>query len=204
MKAGLLGAIGGVGKALEGFGSDLQKRREQALEDARELAKEQSRLAARAEERAADRGLRIDLADRASADRVAINERNIAARREDIGTRQAGQEKLVELREGSQRRLKDYGAKLSRQNTVAAQQSAEAIRSGRVVDVITSGDPKKRPDGKMREQIMHVMGDGTVVGTGQWIKPGSSLSPPKSRRADTGGGSSGLLDLDEEDEEEEE
>jgi len=63
MKAGLLGAIGGLGEAMQTVGKDIQKRREEALENARELAKEQRRSVEAREREDRQTGLRIDLAE---------------------------------------------------------------------------------------------------------------------------------------------
>ena len=206
MKAGLLGAIGGVGAAMTGFGTDLMRRREQALEDARELAKEERRRIDTREREDRQTGLRIDLHEDTQRNQAALKERDIEARREDIGTRQAGQERLVKLRdettEARMKRMADYNDRLSRSRTVASQQSAAAIRNGEVVDAFTTGKPVKRPDGQKREQIMHELGDGTIVATGQWIAPGSSLSPSKGRQAAKRTSMIDDLDLEEEEEEE--
>lgn len=204
MKAGLLGAIGGVGKALEGFGSDLQKRREQALEDARELAKEERRRAERKEETAENRAFTLD---RDEAREKAINARTdktiaATAARQEAGFRNKAE--TAKETEARMRRMADYNDRLSRSRTVASQQTAAAIRNGEVVDAFTSGKPVKRPDGQMREQIMHELGDGTIVATGQWITPGSKMGRAPQRKKAAASSMIDDLNLDEEEEEEEE
>jgi len=204
MKAGLLGAIGGLGEAMQTVGKDIQKRREEALENARELAKEQRRQAIRGEERAQDRGLRIDLAE--ATDRRIREEGE--ATRGAAATRQAQSQAFTksqnEWKAANNERLIGVRDQYARSRTAAAQANAAAIDNGQVVDAYTTGRPVKRPDGAMREQILHELGDGTIVETGQWVKPGTKLSPPKNRRGAAKRGSMmDSLDLDEDEEEDE-
>jgi hypothetical protein len=188
MKAGLLGAIGGVGKALEGFGSDLQKRREQALEEAREREDRQT-------------GLRIDLAEmsqkganKRSADAIAARD----ASREDT---QSFQRSEREAKATEARSLADYKSNLTTMRTQKAAEFKADLAKGQIKGIRPG---PTRADGMV--QVLGVRGDGQVVPMPQWVSPSTFKTPTQNfGKAGGGGGGSMLdeLDLEEEDEEEE-
>jgi hypothetical protein len=201
MKAGLLGAIGGVGKALEGFGSDLQKRREQALEDARELAKEQSRQAIRSEERQQDRELRVDMfveGQKAQDRRSATNQAAITGRatQSQEFQRSERQERAKEARA-----LADYKNGLATDRTIAGEKRRAALAAGK---------PKGLRPGRIRKsdgfvEVLGVRGDNQIYPTGQWVTPEFFKSTGQNFGKAGGGGSMvDQLDLEDEDEDEEE
>jgi hypothetical protein len=199
MKAGLLGAIGGAGKALEGFGSDLIKRREQALEDARELAKEQRRETIARDREDRQTGLRIDLAEmsQTGADRrAAASQAAITGRQEKSQEFQRSERKE---RAAEARSLADYKNNLTTLRTQKAAEFKADLAKGQIKGIRPG---PARPDGMV--QVLGVRGDGQVVPMPQWVSPSTFKTPTQNFGKAGGGGGNMLDDLDLEEEEEEE
>jgi len=175
MKAGLLGAIGGVGAALQGFGSDLQKRREQALDDARELAKEQRREAVAREREDRATGLRIDLAEmsQTGADRRAAASQAAITGRAEKSQEFQREERIA--RAQASKDLATYRAQLSKSN----QKEAAVFKQQ-----LSQGDVKGIKPGRTREdgfvEVIGVRKDGKAFPTGQWVVPNFFQTPTQN------------------------
>jgi hypothetical protein len=196
MKAGLLGAIAGLGEGIQDVGTSLMKRREQALEDARELAKEQARQAQRQSERQEDREFKVDMfkaSQGALDERAAANQAAVGARQE-AGFRH--QETMVETRARQAKDLATYKANLSRLNSQAATDYKHKL---------SQGDVKGIKPGRVRAkdgfvEVLGVRKDGKAFPTGQWVVPNFFQTPTQNFGKAGGEDDEGSLLLDDEEE----
>lgn len=174
-KLGLLGAIGGVGKALETFGSDIVKRREQALEDARRLAREQSRDAQRTSEIKLTHDLDMeeigargqnaaDLSAEQQAAMDAREQKKEAFTEKMQGRKESANEKTIRMREEGEMRLAKLRANLDAANDAASQRLKSKLDSPKIKRVEYG-----KPDKEGYAEVITVRDDGTTIHTGEHV-----------------------------------
>lgn len=182
MNKGLLGAIGGLGDALQTVGSGLATRRERALEQARQLAAEQRKMAETARLKAEDRSFTISRDAELEKGRNARLGTQLEARATE---RAADREFKVSDREDEQsfkekqkaddrqaaRDLAKLKGSISKDNDAASERLRKDLTANDVKGVIYSGQRKDAQGNIYAEAIIYTKG-GQQRPTGRWVLKG--------------------------------
>jgi hypothetical protein len=179
MNKGLLGAIGGLGDALQTVGKDLGSRRERALEEARRLAAEQRKLAVEDQRRAEDKNFTRERDGASAAASMARTTAQIEARQNELGQRQEferderkanesfKEKQAREEREG-RAALARLRSSLSRADDEASIRLRDSLGADDVKSIIYT-NPKKDAGGNVYQEAVIVTKSGQQKPTGKWV-----------------------------------
>lgn len=184
---GLLGAIGGLGQAMQTHGKNIMERRERALAEAKAMAAEQRKEARDAAKRQEDRDFTLTTLDikesRQDARTSATLEARAAEKKEDREFKVADREDTQE-HTAEQKRL-DREAAAARQREAAKLQGSKEAANIRLREQITSKQVagvkygERKPDDPDYVRILIIRKDGTVEKTAGW-----SYRPQKTEEQD--------------------
>lgn len=182
MSKGLLGAIGGLGDALQTVGTSLATRRERALEQARLLAAEQRKREQQVADKAEERTFTLGRDAAAEEARNARLGTQIEARRterqedrtfkvEDREDEQSFKEKQKADDRRAARDLAQLRGQISRDNDAASERLRKDLTADDVKGVIYSGQRKDAQGNIYAEAIIYTK-SGQQRPTGRWVLKG--------------------------------
>lgn len=198
-KLGLLGALGGLGQAITGFGADLAKRREAALAAAQRMAEEQRARAAKIEDREDAQAAQLTERSMAISSAAAIAQERNRVTTETTAAKITAASDLTERKITATSERDDK--KIAADQTIAERKIAAArdlaVLKGKIGveharlkekldndDVVGTKPGNEHPDPKKKGfyQVMTVRKDGSVKPTGEYTRPwnpdaGAAVAP---------------------------
>lgn len=174
-KLGLLGAIGGFGQALQTYGSDMVRRREQALDWARREAEHQRTRAEKKEDVGEERDFQLKItgereraADERSTAQIEAMDRRTEAERDFKKSERVERQKF-DASEGA----KDRAARVALERLQGSLQSARTAAEIRLRDQLQADDVHAvqygAPDANGYAEVFVVTESGKVRRTGQRV-----------------------------------
>lgn len=170
---GLLGAIGGLGDALQTAGKDLSTRRERALEAARQLAAEERKRAQQLEDKKSDRLFTLSRDDALQTRQDARTAAQIASQegRTEAQLSARAEDRASRERTAQQNREHQTSLVRLREQLQGARTAAEIRLRDRLAsdDVAGTKFGKEHPNRPGMFELVIITKDGTTKKTGEWV-----------------------------------
>jgi hypothetical protein len=171
MKAGLLGAIGGLGQAMQTAGKDIIARRERALDEARRMAEYERARADKQIDKEEDRDFQVGM-EEARQERLDARHSASLATQASEGAANRGEraeDRSFRAAEGSKdraarRELTVLSKSLEGENSRAATRLAKTLSAGDVHAVQYGA-----PDANGYAEVITILKDGSIRKTGQKV-----------------------------------